>query len=355
MIVMALKIWKTRSTFAALSLMLAITSCQREALVEDVTLATQEATSPLETPELAGLEQPMAETRSALNYYVTPTVGTYTPNSDRLSVLPGKDGCASFHGGMIKARVKSQHGNNFVVEIQGHRRILGVNGTAYVKAHSVCGPLAGSKSFTSTTTSVEITITPTFQQGIAHYYPVIIRDSGERYYAEPFLIYTRPAYTMSDRNGFVMATVNGVEIRSSGKGSDINQNGDSNNQCTEFCNRYYRMVYDMDIIDSGTQGGNGNTWFGKAAKKNLTAISNGTGEPKIGDILCFNNKSTGNPETDKKHRGHVAIVTEVSHNEVKIAHQNGGPRWHPVGGHITRSGNTLTCKDYIIQGWLRKK
>lgn len=249
---MALKIWKTRSTFAALSLMLAITSCQREALVEDVTLVTQEATSPLETPELAGLEQPMAETRSAVQYYVTPTVGTYTPNSTTSHTLPGKDGCASFHGGRIKARVKSQNGNNFVVEIATQSdSSFGINGQAYVKAYSVCGPIAGNTSFVRTDKTIEITITPTFKQGIAHYYPVIIDAKGFRYYAEPLLVYTVPMHSTRYGYGVHLGTVNGVTVYGAGA-ANIAEEGHNYYQCVEFCRRYYKEIYNLPFSGWGT-------------------------------------------------------------------------------------------------------
>lgn len=50
----------------------------------------------------------------------------------------------------------------------------------------------------------------------------------------------------------------------------------------------------------------------------------------------------------------MAIITEVSANQVKIAQQNSGPQWYPIGGVVNRMGNYLSANNYQVQGWLRK-
>jgi surface antigen len=286
--------------------------------------------------------------RTTVTYAVTPAVGGFTTNSTSTTTLSGS--CGSYTGGVIRAQVLSQSGSTFVIRISKQNgTTFSVAGTAKVKSGSVCGGLAGSTNYSILNKSVDVTINATFSKGVTHFYPVVeSATGGTKYYAEPLMVYTLPTYTMSSVNGAVMGTVNGVEVRSSGTNSNglINQNLTSVNQCTTFCNRYYSQVYGINIINPNTtQGGHANTWFNNASAKGLLAYANnGSIAPRIGDILCFSGGGLG----------HVAIITEVGSNQVKIAHQNGGVNWLPIGGNVNRNGNNLTVSGYTIQGWLRK-
>jgi hypothetical protein len=127
---------------------------------------------------------------------------------------------------------------------------------------------------------------PSFTRGIQHLYPLVISNGG-RYYAEPVMVYTDPMYNATWTLGAVLGTVNGVEVRCNDNGD--NQSSDNAYQCTEFCNRYYQQVYGKNIVNTGTNGGNANTWFAAASAKGLEAfqINNSliNGEPRPGDIL----------------------------------------------------------------------
>ncbi len=293
-------------------------------------------------------------------YYVTPSVGNYTNPGSPSITLPGRmvygEECGSALGGIIRAKIKSSTGSSIVVEVSKQDgTAFTTKGTISLQAGSICGGATSSTSVSGvgSQTTFDLPISYFgFTQGVKHYYAVFETEAGVRYYAEPFMVYTLPTYTMSSIDGNIMGTVNGIPVKSSGIGSSgkINQNASSINQCTKFCNDYYATVYGMNIRHSGTEGGHAKTWFGNAILKGLDSFSNGgSTPPRIGDILCFDN----NPSSSTKN-GHVGIITEVSDTEVKIAHQNGGTSWAPIGGLVNRSGNTLTVSGFTVQGWLRK-
>ena len=313
-----------------------IISCRKDDVVSDENLVFQGKS------QNTSVNKPMST--SSVTYGVTPSVGSFTPSSSSSITLPGTSGCGSFYGGMIKAKVASQSGSSFTVEIYPQvGTTFGGSGTAYVKATSVCGTVAGTATYTSVNTKVTVTINATFAQGVTHFYPVVITSTGARYYAEPFMVYTLPSYTMSYVDGTVMGTVDGVEVRSTGSS---NQNSSSYYQCTEFCKRYYNSVYSLSF--SGW--GNADQWFSNLDTRFDKYVNNGSVGPRVGDILCMDN----NPPSSTTY-GHVAIITEVSATQVKIAQQNSGITWLPIGGNVNRSGNNLTVSGYTVQGWLRKK
>ncbi len=293
---------------------------------------------------------------ASVTYGVTPSVGSFTPNSSSSVTLPGISGCGSFMGGVLKAKVKSQSGNSFVVEISKQDGTNFGTGTAYVKAGSVCGGNAGSISVVSgTPNTLDITISASFSQGVVHFYPVFISTSGGRYYAEPLMVYTVPTYTMSLTNGTIMGTVDGIEVRSSGAG---NENLSSYYQCTEFCKRYYASVYALSI--SGW--GDATDWMGNYDNTKFEKQTQGSINPRVGDILCFGGGTTSSSKPGGY--GHVAIITEVSSTEVKFAHQNGGTGGYlnafiPIGGRVSRSSGSLymisPTTTLYVQGIIRKK
>lgn len=280
---------------------------------------------------------------SSITYGVTPSVGTFTPNSSSSITLPGTSSCGSFMGGVIKARVKSpQSGSVFTVQFYKQDGTNFSSGTAYVKATSVCGSVAGQVTITGTATVIEVNITATFPQGVTHFYPVFISSvSGGRYYAEPFIVSTSPAYNTSTpyTTGQIIATVDGVNLQAAGpylQGSALAY------QCTKFCQNYYASVYSLSF--SGW--GDAHQWFNNLDTRFEKHSNNGSVAPRIGDILCMSGGGG---------LGHVAIINEVTSTQVKLAHQNSGTTWLPIGGVVNRSGNNLTVSGYTVQGWLRKK
>lgn len=302
---------------------------------------------------------------SSILYYSMPSPGSsgYTGDSQSSIVLPGIIGCNAFYGGILRARVSAQSSGTFTVVItKQDNSAFGVGGIAYLKVGSVCGEVGGSKTYAVGASQIVVNINASslpsgaLTQGAINAYPVVISSSGgTRYYAEPFIIYTNPSYHQGPYyDGLLIAKVNNVNLFASD--TDLESNT-SDNQCTKFCNDYYRDVYDMNIIQAGTtQGGHANTWYNNYNLKGLERFSNTVSapiRPRVGDILCMSGGSGG--------YGHVGIIIEVSDTYVKLANQNGGTgTFKPVGWQINRnmssSGYKLTSpsSSYTIQGWMRK-
>lgn len=276
---------------------------------------------------------------NSITYYITPFSG-YTPNSS--ITLPGKGSCNSAVGGVIKAemvgrvsssefkiRIRKQDGGTFTT-----------GGTARVRATSVCGSIAVSSSILVGSSSIDLIIQGTFTtSGVVHFYPVIESNNSARYYAEPFMMYTLPTYKQPPyTTGEIIAEVDGVNIRASGP---TNISGILAYQCTVFCKNYYNSVYGLSF--SGW--GNAVNWINTLDTRfEVYKYSSNPTAPRVGDILCL---GTG--------LGHVAIITEVSSSEVKVAQQNSGP-WAPVGYTLSRSGNYITPPSgYTFLGLIRKK
>ncbi|MBP8966207.1 MAG: CHAP domain-containing protein, partial [Paludibacteraceae bacterium] len=114
-------------------------------------------------------------------------------------------------------------------------------------------------------------------------------------------------------------------------------------QCVEYVNRYYKIVYGLDLF--GTKCfGNANSYYSNAKNAGLLAYPNGGSiAPQVGDILCSNGMTYG----------HVAIVMEVGTNFVKVIHQNFSNS--NCFMTLNRSGNTVSGfnGNYPIEGWVR--
>lgn len=289
-----------------------------------------------------------------ITYYSTPNNGNAVPNSSLNVLINGS--CGIHWGGSLKAQVLAQNGPTMSIRVSLQSGLaFGGGGTAYIKANSLCGPVAGSVTYSPLFKYVDIPVTGGFTQGVKHFYPMIIQGTNpatNRQYAEPALMYTIPMYNTNWVYGNILGTVNGVEVRCNGT-NNLSVAYGANNQCTEFCNRYYLQVYNKNIIDVGTQGGNSNTWFDHASDKGLVGYANEqtTVAPRPGDILCMSGGSGG--------LGHVAIIIEVGYNYVKIAQQNtgtSGGEWAPIGASLAYNPNTKTITPpfgYGIDGWLR--
>jgi probable HAF family extracellular repeat protein len=115
-------------------------------------------------------------------------------------------------------------------------------------------------------------------------------------------------------------------------------------QCVEFVNRYYYQIYGTSV-----SGGNANVYYQNAAAKGLIAYPNrGSVPPQIGDIIV----SEGNINNV----GHVAIVWDVSPNNIHLVEQN----WNEGPGDLDHvlaitSGNNVADFNtaYPVTGWLR--
>jgi len=243
--------------------------------------------------------------------------------------------------GIIKAQFTSIGKGNYEIEIS---RIDGTSfqskGTAYIKAGSVAGSIAGSTSFIASAKSVKVKFNTTFSTGIVNFYPVIVSDNGTRTFTSPLLVFTNPVYTSTaskSTNGTVLGVFNGVDVKSSG-GSNLN----SSWQCTEFCCRYYSQVYGITIPQISA-------YLFYTKQPSLRKFANGGNmPPQPGDILVFSGGPSG--------YGHVMIVTEVISTVVRVAHQNAG-NVAPIGYTFNIKNNKLDPTTYVSSficlGWLR--
>ncbi len=156
--------------------------------------------------------------------------------------------------------------------------------------------------------------------------------------------------------GAVVGEYNGVTAYSNGGNCYYSQDNnivDGYNcgmkwQCVEYVNRYYFIVYGLQIRN---QGGNANQYYDTAENRGLIPYKNGEAisPPQPGDILCSNGKPWG----------HVAIVRRVTDSEVHVIHQN----WANTKDDNDKT-LMLTVSDgkykvshfgtgYPVQGWLR--
>lgn len=315
---------------ACLTVLISISACQKDDYFVENASNVSEA-NPQATGERA-------------SYGVTPTVGNYTTNSTTTVTLSNL--CGTFNGGTIRAKVQAQNGSQFTVRISRQDGAgFSTSGTAYVKSGHVCGGIAGSASYNVGATYVDVTFTAYFSLGVVHFYPVVVSSNGSKHFAEPLMVYTSPTYNTGPySNGTVIGRVNDVVVYASGP-SNISLT--SAYQCVEFTKRYYAQIYNMNVWLGAGQN-NAVNWYGTASQRGLSAFANGgSTAPRVGDILCFSGNTYG----------HVAIITEVQGNLIKVAQQNSGSA-APIGCTFTRSGNTISASalgsGYTVQGWLRK-
>jgi hypothetical protein len=327
------------SIFIFILLTMVFTACEKE---------------PIEQPANTGEQFPVTDSaasnlKSAMtNYFITPSVGSY--------VLPGAItlnlNCGTYYGTTIRAKVLSKTGSQIKLEIS---RADGANfsaaGTAFVKAASPCGGIAGSTAYAAGTNKVTVTFNATFSTGAVHFYPTVVSSNGSKYYAEPVLVYTSPMYLTASSFGALQGVLDGVSLYYNPNGYVgtvyYYYNGINTGlkwQCVEFVNRYYLAVYNMNIRISGT---NANQYYGTASQRGLVAYPNGgSTAPRVGDLFCMAGGSGG--------YGHVAIIMEVASNYIKVGQQNGGGN-APIGYSFSKSGNTVTgWSGYTVQGWLRR-
>ena len=113
-------------------------------------------------------------------------------------------------------------------------------------------------------------------------------------------------------------------------------------QCVEYVQRYYRIVYGMNIKPAF---GNANTFYtyNTHASVGLQKFANGSTAPQVGDILVSTSPSVG----------HVAIVTGVTATQVHIIDQNFSIN---SARTLTRTGNTVGTfgAGYAVAGLVRR-
>lgn len=282
----------------------------------------------------------MTRAPSTVTYYSTPGVGGFSPNSSSEVKLGN---ITKHHGGVIKAQVLKQNGNRFTIRIskQNGGRFTG-DGLAYVSIGSVDAYPAGHSQCFQGSSYVDVDVNVNFSQGYVHLYPIFRSiQSKERYYAEPILVYTLPMHSSNYKFGNVLGTANGVKVVCNNSENE----GKGDNQCTNFCINYYNQVYGKKYVHFKRAS----YWYYDYKNfPDLERIENGTGIPRIGDILCFE----GGPKGD----GHVAIIMEVGYNYIKLAHQNSGTGWPAIGAQLSLNGKTVSNTGTLtVKGWLRCK
>ena len=151
---------------------------------------------------------------------------------------------------------------------------------------------------------------------------------------------------------------NGVPVYYNGGFSNVsgrNLSSDGYNyglkwQCVEYCKRFYLIKLNHKMPNSY---GHGKDFFNpnisdgqKNPDRNLFQYKNASSsKPKVNDLLIFD-KTQLNPF------GHVAIVSEVSENQIEIIQQNVGDQSRD--NLRLRSENGKWKMNSNILGWLRK-
>ncbi|MCC9073043.1 CHAP domain-containing protein [Flavobacterium sp. F-65] len=125
-------------------------------------------------------------------------------------------------------------------------------------------------------------------------------------------------------------------------------------QCVEFVKRYYYEHFNHKMPDSY---GHAKDFFNaelsdgqKNEKRDLTQYTNpSTSKPKVDDLLIYSG-------TIFNRFGHVAIVSNVTDNEIEIIQQNPGPfsKSREVFPLLKKEGKWTIDNDRIL-GWLRKE
>lgn len=123
-------------------------------------------------------------------------------------------------------------------------------------------------------------------------------------------------------------------------------------QCVEFVKRYYYEVYGHKMPDAF---GHAKDLFDKSlgdrafnSKRGLMQYRNVRSyKPKVDDLLVYDGYS-GNKF------GHVAIISEVTDDEIEIVQQNMGSRSR-LKIPLVQFYQYWTIADYNILGWLRKE
>jgi len=124
-------------------------------------------------------------------------------------------------------------------------------------------------------------------------------------------------------------------------------------QCVEFVKRYYyehlkhimpdSYGHAKDFYDNTLKDGQ------KSKKRDLTQYSNASStKPKVDDLLIFDG-------TTYNKYGHVAIVSNVTENEIEIIQQNSGPfSKSRESFQLDNKDGKWEIKNKRLLGWLRK-
>jgi surface antigen len=156
--------------------------------------------------------------------------------------------------------------------------------------------------------------------------------------------------------------LNGVSVYYNGSVSTINGRNKTRDgynlglkyQCVEFVKRYYYEHLNHKMPDSY---GNARDFFDKGLKdgqknkkRNLFQYTNPSLKiPRKNDLLIFSG-------TVFNKYGHVAIISNVTENEIEIIQQNPGPLSESRETYkLEKKNNKWKIDNGRIMGWLRKE
>lgn len=162
--------------------------------------------------------------------------------------------------------------------------------------------------------------------------------------------------------GFAIDSLNGVKVYYNGETETITGVNKSEDgyllglkyQCVEFIKRYYyeylnhkmpnvygnaKDFFKLDLADGETN-----------SDRNLIQYTNPSkSKPKVSDIIVFSG-------TESNIYGHVAIISNVTENEVEIIQQNAGPfDSSREKFELKFQDNKWEILNKRILGWLRKE
>jgi len=116
-------------------------------------------------------------------------------------------------------------------------------------------------------------------------------------------------------------------------------------QCVEYVNRYYYLVYQMNLLPTAIYGNASNYYnYNNHTSLGLVKYANGGSmPPQAGDMIVSTSQTYG----------HIAIVKSVTSTTVVIVDQNLSINSERT---LTRSGNTVGGfnSSYPIAGWVRR-
>lgn len=116
---------------------------------------------------------------AAASYTTSPTQNTWTA----VSTVATGTSCAVFQSG-LKAKVIAVSGNKITIQLQkGNGSTFGSAGTAYIKATSLCGNIAGTSAIQSSFYYANVDFWCTFSSGTVSFSPSITLSNGVRMYA----------------------------------------------------------------------------------------------------------------------------------------------------------------------------
>ena len=163
------------------------------------------------------------------------------------------------------------------------------------------------------------------------------------------------------KRGTPVDSLNGIEVyhngatwNSDGRTMHNGYNIGLKYQCVEFVKRYYYEHYNHQMPDSY---GHAKDFYDKSLSdedfnkaRGLMQYQNGSSRvPKVGDIIVFD-------ATFYNKYGHVAIISEVTDDEIEIIQQNYGPLlWSRRRLKLRCHDNKWHIDNDRVLGWLRKK